>query len=61
MRSSINNPPYFDGNNYPHWKAYIEFFLRKQREQVQNMVRFNWGSSLKLDRIGRSIDELKSK
>ena len=28
MRSSINNPPYFDGNNYPHWKAYIEFFLR---------------------------------
>ena len=22
----LNSPPYFDGSNYPHWKAEMEFF-----------------------------------
>lgn len=29
--SSINKLSYFDGDDYPHWKAYKEFFLENER------------------------------
>ena len=35
--SSINHLPYFDGNNYPQWKAHIELFLKMKGEQVWNL------------------------
>ena len=39
----------------------MEFFLKMQGRQVLNLVEFGWGSSLKLNEIGRSTGELKHK
>ena len=30
----LNNPPYFNGNNYSHWKARAMFFLKMQGKRV---------------------------
>lgn len=57
----LNSSLYFDGSNYPHWKAQIDFFLNMQRKMVWNVVEYGWGPLLKLDMIGKSIGELKPK
>ena len=49
---------YFDDNNYPHYKAHIEFLSRRKGNEVCNAVEFCKGPPLKLDEIGRSIGEL---
>lgn len=30
----LNSPPYFNGSNYPHQKAQMEFFLKRQGERL---------------------------
>ena len=32
--AALNSPPYFDRNNYSHWKARMMFFLKMQGENV---------------------------
>ena len=57
----LNSPPYFNGNNYCHWKAQIMFFLKMQGVRVWNSVEYGWGPPLILDAQGISIEELKPK
>ena len=39
---SLNSPPYFDGNDYSHWKARMMFFLKMQGKMVWNSVEYGW-------------------
>ena len=55
--ASLNSPPYFDGNNYSHWKAWIMFFLKMQDKRVWNLVEYGWGPPLILDAQGQSTGE----
>ena len=50
--ASIFSPPLFDGDNYPHWKARMMFFLQMQDERVWNAVEYGWTHPVKLDAQG---------
>ena len=60
-RAPLNNPPYFDGSNYPHWKVQMKYFIKMQGEWVWNLVEYEGGAPLKLDMNRKSTSELKPK
>ena len=55
----LNSSPYFDRNNYSHWKTHMMFFLKMQGKRVWNSIKYGWGPQLILDAIGRSTWECK--
>ena len=40
--SAINRPPFFDGNNYAHWKRRMRAFLKSLDERVWMIVEDGW-------------------
>ena len=40
--SSVSKPPFFDGSNYPYWKARMRIFLESIDSDVRDMVDFGY-------------------